>query len=177
MVSIPLFRAGPELSKQFPDSKLIPYSELDGGTRGIINVIRQQMILSAGGVGVYPTLAKIGFIKPPGMAGIPLVGCMSVHIFITKFCQQLLLKRLKTGRIETGFPFLELRKKYSHLIVDTKGNILLVNEPRKGFLKRYVSNFYLARAKIQEPKLRKSKPFQLMRKAQRRFWPRRTLKI
>ena len=96
---------------------------------------------------------------------------MTEHIFVTKFCQQLLLKRLSKGKIAKDLSFDQIKKKYTHIIVDPKGNILLVKETKGGALKKFLSTFYFAKVRIREPKLTKSKSFKLMRKAQRKFWP------
>ncbi|MDO8537832.1 MAG: hypothetical protein Q7S21_03010 [archaeon] len=163
-----LFKTGKNLRKQFPESLLIEYSELDSRSKGIINAIKKQMWFSFGGIVGYPSIAKLAKLKGAFSA---VAICLSIHIFLTKHCQELLLKRLEKEQIASGISFAEIKRKYSHLIVDLNGNVLLVRESKKGFLKRYLSNFYLVRTRIKKPKLKKSRAFNLMRKAQRKFWP------
>jgi len=164
-----LFKVGENLAEDFPGSILIEHDKLDGASKRIVDFIKDQMWLSAAGIVGYPSLGKLtAKMSQPGLA---IAGCMSVHIFLTKFCQQLLLKRLSKGKMTKELPFEEILQKYTHLIVDLKGNVLLVKEPKKGFLKRYLRNFYLVRTRIKEPNLAKSKTFEAMRKMQRKFWP------
>ena len=164
-----IFKTGENLAVQFPESKLIHYKELDWSAKRIVELIRNQIWFSVAGLTGYPIAGKLtGQITKPGVAiGV----CMSVHVLITKYCQGLLLKGFMEGHLTKSITFGEAQKKYSHLIVDLKGNILLVKEQRKGAVKRFLSNFYLAKVRLNDPLLEPSKAFRLMRKAQRKIWP------
>ncbi len=164
-----LFRTGEALANQFSDHLLITHRELDGSSKEIVRKMQNQVKLSTAGVVGYPALHSLtGF---PTQPVIPLVGCFGVHVAITKHAQNLLLHRLSKNRISPKISFEEIKKRYTHMLVDLDGNVLLVKEPKKGFMARYLSNFYLARVPITDPEFTKSKTFQLMRKVQRKFWP------
>ncbi|MFH1225618.1 MAG: hypothetical protein V1676_07525 [Candidatus Diapherotrites archaeon] len=169
MAEMVLFKSGENLAKEFPGSIFIKYGDLDANARTVIGQIKSQMGVIVCGAMFYGAAGILGNI--PLIAATGYAGCMSLRAMGAKYEQGTLLQMLSTGKLKKDLPFKEIKGRYSHMIVDAKGNVLLVKEPKKGFMKRYLSNFYLARARIGEPKLKKSWVHEKIRKAQRKFLP------
>jgi hypothetical protein len=157
-----LFATGEKLQKKFPESKLIPNRELDPTSSHIIRRIADQIRWSAKGIVGYPLASYLTSLPAIGFGAF---GCITLHALTTSTLEKELARHIHWQNPAT---------KYTHIIVDRKGNLLLVKEPKKGAMKRFVSQFYLAHARLSSEKPKKGPIYRGLRAAQRKLWPRRT---
>lgn len=156
--------SGERLSRKL-GSYMKPYNELDARSRNLIDVAKAQRLGIAGSV-LYPALKK------PVL--IPF--CTGAHIAVIRDSQDGLVKRLLSGKMIEGLPPEKIKGDYTHIIVDVKGNVHLVDERELGRMARAkgkLGHFYLVKTPVD--KEGSGRAVRRVRGAQRRirrYWKR-----
>lgn len=137
----------------------VSFSDLDSRMKKIVsNSIANAQVKAAG-----PVLWLLaGGI--PGILGA--IVCFSGHAFAGSFIRNAARKQL--GKIKIGGAPVDLAK-YSHVIIDVKGNLHFVKETKKGWLKRKFCSFYFEKIRLTSSTPKKSPTRAMARKIVRRL--------